>query len=64
MSREHVEFEILQSQAIQTMRAGRDEPKSVSDWQMCFRALYRMFEVTRRPLSVGIPTPTQNEGAE
>lgn len=51
---------ILESQAIETMLAGLKQwrsdlqyPESHSDMQACFRALFTVYEIRRRPL----PTP-------
>jgi len=51
----------LESDLFETMRAGLHEwrkdldyPESFSDFQACFRALFRMYEVKRRPLAIGI----------
>ncbi len=49
----------IEDELIQTMTAGLKEwrsdlnyPESYSDWQGCVRALFRRFEVTRRPLDL------------
>jgi len=51
----------LESDLFATMQAGLHEwrkdlgyPESFSDFQACFRALFRMYEVKRRPLAVRI----------
>lgn len=51
----------LESDLFATMQAGLHEwradlnyPESFSDFQACFRALFRMYEVKRRPLAIRI----------
>ena len=51
----------LESDLFATMQAGLHEwrkdldyPESFSDFQACFRALFRMYEVKRRPLAIGM----------
>jgi len=63
-------FASLESDLFATMQAGLHEwradldyPESYSDFQACFRALFRMYEVKRRPLAIRIedietPEPT------
>ena len=54
-------FASLESDLFATMQAGLHEwrkdldyPESFSDFQACFRALFRMYEVKRRPLAIGM----------
>lgn len=50
-------YHSLQYQIIDTMMAGNNNkyPESHSDMQYCVRALLRMFEVKRLPLSIDLP---------
>jgi hypothetical protein len=57
----------LESEVIETMLAGLKEwradlsyPESHSDMQGCFRALYRMFDMKRRPLAIELPIRCEN----
>ena len=54
-------YKSLESDLFETMRSGLHEwrkdldyPESFSDFQACFRALFRMYEVKRRPLAIGM----------
>ena len=51
----------LESQLVQTMRAGHEAPKSLSDWQFCARAVIRMFHIERRPLAIDLEYATTKE---
>lgn len=53
-----VEYQALESDIIETMIAGLHEwrpdldyPESYSDMSGCVRALFRMYEIKRRPLA-------------
>lgn len=55
-------FDLLEEQVIGTLLAGLKEwrsdldyPESYSDMQACARALFRMFDVQRRPIAIELP---------
>lgn len=55
-------LDLLEEQVIETLLAGLKEwrpdldyPESYSDMQACARALLRMFNVQRRPISIELP---------